>query len=133
MEIWSGPEHGLESQDEAWTSQPGLQIPELFWGPHSGTFSCKFFAAFPGNSSNNVNPADPTKFVAFPEFSTDNVDKKPDLAFLLSGQTIDQVVPAPGGRDSGRLGSSVRTWLAEAATAADLKGGLGAKPPQEKV
>ena len=38
--------------------------------------------------------------------------------------TIDQVLPTPGGRDSGRLGSSVRTWLAEAATAADLKGGL---------
>ena len=39
----------------------------------------------------------------------------------------------PGGRDSGRLGLSVRTWLAEAATAADLKvGSGGAKPPQEK-
>ena len=44
-----------------------------------------------------------------------------------------QVLPTPGGRDSGRLGLSVRTWLAEAATAADLKGGSGeAKPLQEK-
>ena len=44
-----------------------------------------------------------------------------------------QVLPTPGGRDSGRLGLSVRTWLAEAATAADLKGvSGGAKPPQEK-
>ena len=32
-----------------------------------------------------------------------------------------QVLPTPGGRDSGRLGLSVRTWLAEAATAADLR------------
>ena len=36
-------------------------------------------------------------------------------------------------KSSGRLGLSVRTWLAEAATAADLKGRSGgAKPPQEK-
>ena len=48
-------------------------------------------------------------------------------------QTIDQVLPTPGGRDSGRLGSSVRTCLAEAATAADLKRGSGgAKRPQQK-
>ena len=46
--------------------QPGLPIPELFSGPHSGTFSCTFFATFPENSANNVDPADPTKFVAFP-------------------------------------------------------------------
>ena len=32
----------------------------------SGTFFCTFFVAFPGNSSNNVDPADPTLFVAFP-------------------------------------------------------------------
>ena len=29
-------------------------------------------------------------------------------------------LPTPGGRDGGRLGLSVRTWFAEAATAADL-------------
>ena len=36
--------------------------------------------------------------------------------------------------DCGRLGSSVRSWPAEAATAADLKWGAwwGAKPPKEK-
>ena len=62
----SWPEHGLERQDEAWTSQPGLPIPELFSGPHSGTFFCTKFAAFPGNCSNNVDPADPTKSEAFP-------------------------------------------------------------------
>ena len=58
-----------------------------------------------------------------------------DLAVLQSSfQTIDQVLPTHGGRDSGRLGSGVRTCLAEAATAADLKGGSGgAKPPEEKV
>ena len=66
----------------AWDPYPGPQIPELFSGPHSGTFFCKVFVAFPGNSSNNVDPADPTKFVTFPEKSTKNVDKKPDLAFL---------------------------------------------------
>ena len=46
---------------------------------------------------------------------------------------ISHILPTPGGRDSGRLGSSVRTWLAEAATAADLNGGSGgAKPPRKK-
>ena len=62
--------------------QPGLPIPELFSGPHSGTFFCKLFTAFPGNSWNFVDPADPTKFETFPGNSTNNVDKKPDLAFL---------------------------------------------------
>ena len=58
-----------------------------------------------------------------------------EMTWLYSAvQTIDQVLTTPGGRDSGRLGSSVRTCLAEAATAADLKGGSGgAKPPQEKA
>ena len=55
--------------------QPGLQIPELFSGPHSGTFFWKFFAAFPGNSTNNVDPADPTKFVAFPGNASNYVGK----------------------------------------------------------
>ena len=49
-------------------------------------------------------------------------------------QAIDQVLPTPGGHDSGRLGLSVRTWLAKAATAADLKRGSGlAGVAQEKV
>ena len=45
-----------------------------------------------------------------------------------------QVFPTRGGRDSGRLGFSVRTWLVEAATAADLKGGSegGRIPPRKK-
>ena len=43
-----------------------------------------------------------------------------------------QVLPTPGGRNSGRLGLSVRTWLAEAATAADLKGGSGGRSPPRK-
>ena len=34
--------------------QPGLQIPELFSGPHSGTFFCALFVAFPGNATENV-------------------------------------------------------------------------------
>ena len=52
---------------------------------------------------------------------------------VWAGPSTSQVLPTPGGLDSSRLGLSVRTWLAEAATAADLKGGLGvAKPPQEK-
>ena len=51
----------------------------------------------------------------------------------VPGPGASQVLPTPGGCDSGRLGLSVRTWLAEAATAADLKGESGgAKPPQEK-
>ena len=40
----------------------------------------------------------------------------------------DQALPTPGGRDSSRLGLSVRTWFAEAATAADLNGGAGGPP-----
>ena len=62
--------------------QPGLQIPELFSGPHSGTFFCTFFVAFPGNSSNNVDPADPTKFATFPGNASNYVGSNPDLAFL---------------------------------------------------
>ena len=62
--------------------QPGLPIPELFSGPHSGTFFCTKFAAFPGTSANNVDPADPTLFVAFPGTASNFVDKNPDLAFL---------------------------------------------------
>ena len=47
---------------------------------------------------------------------------------------ISQVPSTPGGRDSGRLGLSLRTWLAEAAKAGDLKGGLGGEaPPATKV
>ena len=48
--------------------------------------------------------------------------------------SISQVLSTHGGRDSGRLGLSVRTWLVEAATAANSKGGLGGgvKAPQEK-
>ena len=48
----------------------------------SGFFFCKFFAAFPGNSTNNVDPADPTKFVAFPGNASNYVGSNPDLAFL---------------------------------------------------
>ena len=77
MKIRSGP-------NLARNPQPGLQIPELFSGPHSGTFFCKFFVAFPGNSTNNVDPADPTKFVAFPGNATNYVGSNPDLAFLAS-------------------------------------------------
>ena len=54
----------------------------FFLGPIPELFFCTFFVAFPGNSSNNVDPADPMKFVAFPGNSTNNVDKNPDLAFL---------------------------------------------------
>ena len=44
-----------------------------------------------------------------------------------------QVLPTPGGRDSGRLSLSVRTWLAEAAAAADSKGRSGGRsPPHQK-
>ena len=54
-----------------------------------------------------------------------------DLASPWPGQV--QALHTHGGRDSGRLSLSVRTRLAEAAAAADLKGGSGeASPPQEK-
>ena len=45
-----------------------------------------------------------------------------------------QVHPTRGGRDSGRLGLSVRSLLAEAATTADLKGGAsgGRSTPRKK-
>ena len=59
---WSG----MQITGQPGHLQPGLQIPELFSGPHSGTFFCTFFVAFRGNSPNNVDPADPTKFWAFP-------------------------------------------------------------------
>ena len=62
--------------------QPGPQTPELFCRPHSGTFFCQSCVAFPGNSKNNVRPADPTKFVVFPGNSNNNVDQKPESAFL---------------------------------------------------
>ena len=74
MKIRSGPNLAPNPQPGARTPQPGLQVPELFSGPHSGTFFCTKFAAFPGKCSNNVDPADPTKFEAFPGNSTNNVD-----------------------------------------------------------
>ena len=43
-----------------------------------------------------------------------------------------QALPIHGGRDSGRLDFSVRTWPAEAATAADQTWGLGGGAPQQK-
>ena len=73
--------NGLE-----WSSLNRPADSELFSGPHSGTFFCKFFVAFPGNSSNNADPDDPTKFVAFPENSANNADKNPDLAFSTGAQ-----------------------------------------------
>ena len=50
------------------------------------------------------------------------------------GQTMAWPWPLSihGGRDSGRLDFSVRTWPAEAATAADQTGGLGEGSPQQK-
>ena len=57
----------------------------------------------------------------------------PKASRPVPGLVQVQVLPTHGGRDSGRLGLSVRTWLAEAATAADLKGGSGGAgaPPAE--
>ena len=46
--------------------QPGLQVSELFSGPHPGTFVCKFSPHFQKMRKNNVDPADPTIFFAFP-------------------------------------------------------------------
>ena len=96
--------------------QPGLPIPELFSGPHSGTFFFTFFVAFLGNSSNNVDPADPTKFEAFPGNSTNNVDKKPDLAFLAkppqekvskpAGDCLLYTSPSPRDQRGSRMPSS---------------------------
>ena len=84
LKIRSGPNLAPNPQGQtgAWNPQPGLPIPELFSGPHSGTFFCTFFGVFPGNSSNNVDPADPTKFAAFPGNASNYVGSNPDLAFL---------------------------------------------------
>ena len=87
-QVWA--KLGLETPTRGPKTPTGLPIPELFSGPHSGTFFCTFFAAFPGNFANNVDPADPTKFVAFPGNSTNNVDKKPDLAFLAKQKKVPE-------------------------------------------
>ena len=79
-QVWA--KLGPDPPPGAWNPQQGLQVPELFSGPHSGTFFCTFFVTFPGNSSNNVDPTDPTKFDAFPGTAINNVDQNPDLAFL---------------------------------------------------
>ena len=42
------------------------------------------------------------------------------------------ITAVPGGCDSSRLVLSVPNWRAEAATAADLKGGLGGRSPPGK-
>ena len=96
MKIRSGP-------NLARNPQPGLQIPELFSGPHSGTFFCTFFVAFPGNSSNNVDPADQTLFVAFPGTSTILASPgMPSLGscrhYLLSFLEMQQVSSGQRGR-----------------------------------
>ena len=84
LKIRSGPNLARSRQPGVRNPQPGLPIPELFSGPHSGTFFCTKFAAFPRNSSNNVDPADPTKFAAFPGNASNYVGSNPDLAFLAS-------------------------------------------------
>ena len=48
LKIRSGPNLAQNPQPGARNPQPGLQVPELFLsGPHSGTFFCKCFVAFP--------------------------------------------------------------------------------------
>ena len=90
----------LNPQSSAWKPQPGLQIPELFSGPHFGTFFCTFFVAFPGNSSNNVDPADPTLFETFPGNATNNVGSAGSTLFeeILGNATrnVQKKVPEWG-------------------------------------
>ena len=100
--IRAGPKLGLGptlksglGQGLAQDPQQGLPIPDFFSGPHSGTFFCKLFVAFPGNSSNNVDPADPTLFVAFPGTASNFVDKNPDLTNFWNG--AQKKVPEPPG------------------------------------
>ena len=50
-QVLYGPNLARNPQSSAWKPQPGLQIPELFSGPHSGTFFCTKFVAFPGMPS----------------------------------------------------------------------------------
>ena len=69
MKIRSRPRLGPDPQ-------PGLQIPELFSGPHSGTFFCTFFTAFPGNAKNSVGSAGSTLFFAFPGNAANHLQKK---------------------------------------------------------
>ena len=76
----------LENQGWAktWLGSPNqaCRLRFFFLGPIPELFFCTFFARFPGNPSNYVDPNDPKKFDAFPGNSTNNVDKNPDLAFL---------------------------------------------------
>ena len=53
----------------------------FFLGPILELFSTRNLPHFQ-DIGNNVDPADPAKFEAFPGNSTNNVDKNPDLAFL---------------------------------------------------
>ena len=85
LKIRSGP-------NLARSPQPGVRNPNqirrfrnFFLDPIPELFFCAFFAAFPGNSSNNVDPADPTKFAACPGNALNYVGSNPDLAFLAPG------------------------------------------------
>ena len=79
-------------QSSAWKPQPGLQIPELFSGPHSGFFSARvsshlarnaksgflstLFFEVPGNAKNNVGSAGSTLFLNFLEMRRKSSRKK---------------------------------------------------------
>ena len=75
-------------QSSVWKPQPGLQISELFSGPHSGTFFYAFFAVFPGNAKNNVDARNAksgfelTYFEAFPGNAKNNVGSAGSTLFF---------------------------------------------------
>ena len=104
-----------------------LQISRKFQTKSVGQLDRHYFFEFPGNATNGgqktIPEGGPEKSSGicgpgwgWPGWSViDNVNNWPGTS-------------PSGGRDSGRLSSSVRTCLAEAATAADSKGG-GSSPP----
>ena len=58
----------------------------FFLGPIPELFFCQCFVVFPGSSKNNVDPADPTLFFAFPGNARNYVGSNPDLAFQNGAQ-----------------------------------------------
>ena len=77
----------------------------------SGTFPASFFAAFPGNSRNNVDPADPAIFFAFPGNAINNVGSAGSTLFsnfLEMRRTLAEKSSGMGPRKKFR---NLQAWL----------------------
>ena len=81
---WLGPDLKVRAGPRLGPGPPTRPADSgfFFWAPFRNFFLQVFRRMSRKKSSRIVDPADPTKFVAFPGNSTNNVDKNPDLAFL---------------------------------------------------